>query len=105
MSTEFEKQINPNSSLATAGGATLIVTPIGAATAGDLLASGMGSLGSEAAGQDHSPDPKIGPADLPEHGLNGGLSPPPPVLDHAATVDASPVLDHAAVAALVHEVV
>src|SRR5258708_18955017 len=47
MSTELEQKLNSNSSLATVGGATLIATPIGAATAGDLLASGsLGSLGS-----------------------------------------------------------
>jgi len=40
MSTELELKINPNSFLADAGGVTLIATPIGAATAGDLPASG-----------------------------------------------------------------
>src|SRR5258707_173097 len=109
MSTELEQKINSNSSLANASGATLIATPIGAATAGDLPASGsLGSLGSEAAERDHSPYAGIGPADLQEHGLqehglDGGSSPPPAILDHAATVDAAPALDHPAVAAPVHE--
>src|SRR5260221_1188811 len=104
MSIELEQKLNNSSILATVGGATLIATPIGAATAGDLLASGsLGSLGSEAAEQDHRPDTGIRPADLQQHGLDGGSSPTPAVLDHAATGDAAPALEHPAVAAPVHE--
>src|SRR6266581_1731150 len=102
MSTELEQKINSNSSL----GAALTATPIGAATTVDLPASGrLGGLGIEAAEQDHSSDTGIGPADLQAHGLDGGSSPPPAVLDHAATVDAAPAHDQPAVAAPVHEVV
>src|SRR5204863_8681709 len=102
MSTELEQRTNSNSSL----GVALIATPIGAATTADLPASGsLGGLGIEAAEQDHSPGTGIGPVDLQEHALDGGSSPLPAVLDHAATLDAVPALDHPGVAAPVHEVV
>src|SRR4051812_18530415 len=107
MSTELELKINPNSFLADAGGVTLIATPIGAATAGDLPASGslgsLGNLGSEAAEPNHAADTGIGPAGLPERGPDASSSPTPAVLDHAATVDAAPAPDHAAVTAPAHE--
>jgi hypothetical protein len=101
MSIELEQKINSNSSL----GAALVAAPIGAATAADLPASGsLGGLGTEAAEHDHSPDTRIKPADLQAHGVDGGSSPPPAVLDHAAAVDAAPAHDQPAVAAPVHEV-
>src|SRR5436190_14587643 len=107
MSTELELKINPNSFLADAGGVTLIATPIGAATAGDLPASGslgsLGNLGSEAAEQNHSPDTGSGPAGSPEHAPDASSSPTPAVLDHAATVAAAPAPDHAAITAPVQE--
>src|SRR5436190_20915581 len=106
MSTELELKTNPNSFLADAGGVTLLATPIGAATAGELPASeslgSLGNLGSEAAEPNHSAAGS-GPSGSPERGPDASSSPTPAVIDHAGTVDAGPALDHAAVTVPAHE--